>query len=369
MPGGVPSAGVTMDERIRNLMRERGHEHLLMSVDEPELGDKIVTALRALDAEADEIREAMGSTVARNLQLMARMGVYFEEQVARRFPEFPLRTGVLGWEEYLPPLSPLLRNLLEAHSGVLPRDVSGSHLCDRLEARSNEICASRNSRRPICLRHGRELLSLVGQARQFFQVRRLKKGDRCALLAPNSIRWVALDLALMAEGIIVVPLYTQAVAGRTRGHDEGLRLRRVLFATDALSQLKFAKSCPRRSRCIPFDAVFAQADSASARSPLRSADSDPVTIIYTSGTSGEPKGVVLNAGTSTHMLGCTNERLDQLMAGQQRTRKCVSLHSVLLCGFLDRDAHLSFAQQRADAFDRPHEAFRRIEAGLAAIIS
>ena len=30
MPAGVPSAGVTMDERIRNLMRERGHEHLLM---------------------------------------------------------------------------------------------------------------------------------------------------------------------------------------------------------------------------------------------------------------------------------------------------------------------------------------------------
>ena len=30
MPGGVLSAGVTMDERIRNLMRERGHEYLLM---------------------------------------------------------------------------------------------------------------------------------------------------------------------------------------------------------------------------------------------------------------------------------------------------------------------------------------------------
>ena len=45
MPAGVPSAGVTMDERIRNLMRERGHEHLLMRVDEPDLADKIVVAL------------------------------------------------------------------------------------------------------------------------------------------------------------------------------------------------------------------------------------------------------------------------------------------------------------------------------------
>jgi polysaccharide pyruvyl transferase WcaK-like protein len=119
MPAGVPSAGVTMDERIRNLMRQRDHEHLLMRVDEPDLADKIVAALRALDAQADEIRDAMGRTVARNLQSMARMGIYLEEQVARRYPEFPVRAGVFGWEEYLPPLSPTLRKLLEAHSGAL----------------------------------------------------------------------------------------------------------------------------------------------------------------------------------------------------------------------------------------------------------
>jgi polysaccharide pyruvyl transferase WcaK-like protein len=119
MPAGVPSAGVTMDERIGNLMRDRGHHHLLMKVDEPDLAEKIVVALRALDAEAEEIRDACGRIVARNLQMMARMGVYFEEQVARRFPEFPVRTGVLGWEEYLPPLSPGLCKLLETHSGVL----------------------------------------------------------------------------------------------------------------------------------------------------------------------------------------------------------------------------------------------------------
>ena len=56
---------------------------------------------------------------------------------------------------------------------------------------------------------GGELLALVGQARKFLVTRGFKKGDRCALLAPNSIRWAALDLAMMAEGIIVVPLYTR----------------------------------------------------------------------------------------------------------------------------------------------------------------
>ncbi|MGA8143800.1 MAG: polysaccharide pyruvyl transferase family protein [Candidatus Acidiferrales bacterium] len=119
MPAGVPSAGVTMDERIRNLMRERGHEHLLMRVDQPDLADRIVSALATLDSEADAIRDAMPRTVARNLQLMARMGVYFEEQVARRFPDFPVRQGVLSWEGYLPPLSPGLMQLLEERSGVV----------------------------------------------------------------------------------------------------------------------------------------------------------------------------------------------------------------------------------------------------------
>jgi polysaccharide pyruvyl transferase WcaK-like protein len=119
MPVGVPAVGITMDERIGNLMRELDQEHLLLHVDDADLEDKIAAALRALDSEADAIRDAMGCTVARNLQLMARMGVYFEEQVARRYPEFPVRGGVLGWEEYLPPLGSTLRELLEAHSGVL----------------------------------------------------------------------------------------------------------------------------------------------------------------------------------------------------------------------------------------------------------
>ena len=108
-----------MDERIRNLMRERGHDHLLMKVDEPDLEAKALRALQSLDEEEDEIRNAMYETVARNLQLMARMGTYFEQQVARQYPEFPIRKGALSWEQYLPPLGPGLRQLLEEHSGVL----------------------------------------------------------------------------------------------------------------------------------------------------------------------------------------------------------------------------------------------------------
>src|ERR1700676_1104010 len=54
---------------------------------------------------------------------------------------------------------------------------------------------------------GDELLELIRKARSFLAAKGLKKGDRCGLLAANSIRWMALDLAAMAEGLIVVPLY------------------------------------------------------------------------------------------------------------------------------------------------------------------
>src|SRR5271167_1591291 len=43
MPSLVASAGVTMDERIRNLMRERGHQHLFLTVDDPDLEPKLIT--------------------------------------------------------------------------------------------------------------------------------------------------------------------------------------------------------------------------------------------------------------------------------------------------------------------------------------
>src|SRR5438093_7300056 len=59
---------------------------------------------------------------------------------------------------------------------------------------------------------GSDLLRLIAQARKFLAGKHLRRGDRCALLAPNSIRWVAMDLAIMAEGLIVVPLYSRQAA-------------------------------------------------------------------------------------------------------------------------------------------------------------
>ena len=117
MPGLVPSAGVTMDERIANLLLERGHEDLLMTVDDPDLEAKLLLAMEKLRSDADAIREAMGRTVVRNLERMARMGVSLERNVQEIYPDFPAAGGVRSWEDYLPPLSMELQKLLEKHGG------------------------------------------------------------------------------------------------------------------------------------------------------------------------------------------------------------------------------------------------------------
>jgi polysaccharide pyruvyl transferase WcaK-like protein len=116
MPGLVPSCGITMDERIRNLMRERGHPELLMTVDDADLEHKLLAALEIIAAEGERIADGIARTVVKNLKVMARMGVYFEEEVQRRYPEFPTRTGQWNWEDYLPPITDSLRQLVTAYS-------------------------------------------------------------------------------------------------------------------------------------------------------------------------------------------------------------------------------------------------------------
>lgn len=115
MPAGVPSLGITMDERIRNLMRQRGHNHLLLNVDDAELEENLFVALEKLWGQAEATRDGIGRTVAQNLRLMARMGMYFEELVAKQYPDFPLRRESRDWDEYLPPLSGNLRKLLDTY--------------------------------------------------------------------------------------------------------------------------------------------------------------------------------------------------------------------------------------------------------------
>ncbi len=165
---------------------------------------------------------------------------------------------------------------------------------------------------------GAEVLKLVRIARAFLAHAGLQRGDRVAILANNSIRWAALDVALMANGQIVVPLYARQapreLAGMMRDCEPSL-----VVCGNAQLRDGLAAEWPEHAPLVLMEEVFPRsAEQFKGDEPIPLADGDPVTIIYTSGTSGEPKGVVLNVGNVTYMLGCTHQRLDVLMGARER---------------------------------------------------
>src|SRR5712692_6608764 len=164
---------------------------------------------------------------------------------------------------------------------------------------------------------GRELLDWIQIVRAFIRTSSVQPGDRCALLAPNSIRWAVFHLALLAEGAIVVPLYSRQAPAELAGMMKDCHPR-LIFVSDVALGEGIAKAWPEAPRRVLFDEALHQSEPQTKLPdvPNPREDSHIVTIIYTSGTSGEPKGVCLNLGNLTHMLSCTTERFDQLM-GQQ----------------------------------------------------
>ena len=112
MPGGVPSIGVTMDERIHNLMHERGHEDLLFRVDDDGLDERLLDAMRRAFEERERLRHEVMAFVPAQIRRMGEMGIAFADEVQRVYPEFPARDVPRSFEHFLPPLSSDLQRLM-----------------------------------------------------------------------------------------------------------------------------------------------------------------------------------------------------------------------------------------------------------------
>jgi long-chain acyl-CoA synthetase len=118
----------------------------------------------------------------------------------------------------------------------------------------------------------------------------------------------------MAEGAIVVPLYSRQSPAELAAMMKDCQPR-LIFVSDAALGEGMTQTWPDAPPRVLFDEVLrlATPQPRIPDAPNPRQDSDIVTIIYTSGTSGEHKGVCLNVGNLSHMLSCTTERLDQLM--------------------------------------------------------
>src|SRR5882762_11100990 len=104
---------------------------------------------------------------------------------------------------------------------------------------------------------GRELLDQIQLVRAFLRSSGIHSGDRCALLAPNSIRWAAFHLALMAEGVIVVPLYSRQAPAELAAMMKDCQPH-LIFASDATLGDSVAQAWAGAARRVLFDEVLRQ---------------------------------------------------------------------------------------------------------------
>ena len=161
---------------------------------------------------------------------------------------------------------------------------------------------------------------LIGRYRAAIDALGLDKGDRVAILLPNGIDWVAFDIAAMSLGLIVVPLYAHD-SPANHVHvltDSGARL--ALFDTPARWEQigKTGRTVPALSHIWVADRLAGGKQETADRplaAPMRMlsdvlprngapveaapfdesgiAPNDIATLIYTSGTTSLPKGVML----------------------------------------------------------------------------
>ncbi len=184
---------------------------------------------------------------------------------------------------------------------------------DRLQRSADRVVLREVHAQEFVSKTGAELLSLVENARNWLRSTGIQPGERCGLIAANSIHWVAIDLALMAEGVVVVPLYYRQTPVELVAMLKDCQPRLVLTGDQKLADA-LANAWPDLPQEVLLSDFFSANQQEHALFPIRQRpDNELLTIIYTSGTSGEPRGVCLSIANLNHMTGCTTERLDQLM--------------------------------------------------------
>ena len=145
-------------------------------------------------------------------------------------------------------------------------------------------------------------------------------GDRVGILSTTRPEWVLADLGTISTGATVVPVY-HTNSPEECEHVLGHSGTRVAFVEDADQAAKIAQvrdALPALKHIIVIEGTV---EGAITLTELRAmgarhgeaivtvAPEDPVTIVYTSGTTGPPKGCVLTHANLLSVIEASAERL------------------------------------------------------------
>lgn len=154
----------------------------------------------------------------------------------------------------------------------------------------------------------------------------LKKGDRVSIIGNNRHEWLESDLAIICAGGITVPIYVTLPPKQIEYILEHSESRMIVVENEALLNTiqEMRGSLPQLEKIIVMDKIEPDDPSVLTLEQVRgrgvskerqaldeaargSAPEDVFTIVYTSGTTGFPKGVML---THTNMLSAIETLMD-----------------------------------------------------------
>ncbi|NMY42962.1 AMP-binding protein [Pseudomonas sp. WS 5013] len=145
-------------------------------------------------------------------------------------------------------------------------------------------------------------------------------GDRVAILAKNCAEWFISDLAIMMAGLISVPLYPLQTAESIAYVLEHAECRAIILGKlDEPDKLEGAIGAQVARIAMPYPTLRAdyQWHELQAHAPLqqvhRQQGDELLSILYTSGTTGQPKGVMLSARAMAFSAAnaCAEMKMDE----------------------------------------------------------